>query len=176
MKYSTEQWKDIPGYEGRYQASTFGRIKSLARIIKTGAVPVFHLKSRILRPAASRQGYLHLPLEGKDHRIHRLVALTWLPNPANKEQVNHIDGKKANNHVSNLEWTTRAENMKHASALGLHCFGENKPDAKLTNKQVIAIRWEYKQGNQSQSEIARAHGVHPSVICRIVNNKKWKLI
>ena len=93
-----EIWKDIEGYEGAYQISNFGRIKN---------------KIKILSPQINNCGYLRIILKNKHYSIHRLVALAFLPNPENKPQVNHIDGNKTNNYVTNLEWVTASENQKH---------------------------------------------------------------
>jgi hypothetical protein len=105
-----EIWKDIPGYEGRYQASTRGRIKSL-----------LWYADKILKPTIKvgkkeYSGYSFVCLKKNPQHtevisIHRLIALTFIPNPENKEQVNHIDCCRSNNSVDNLEWCTRAENM-----------------------------------------------------------------
>jgi hypothetical protein len=99
-----EVWKDINGFEGLYEVSNYGRV----RTIKTQLIrsPFFHKKK-----------YLKVTLRRKDHkkhyRIHRLVAQAFIPNPDNKAEVNHKDFNKINNHVNNLEWTTQEENTNH---------------------------------------------------------------
>ena len=112
-----EIWKDIKGYEGLYQVSNLGRVKSFPR---RGT----HVKEiHILKPAKDGKGYymVHLSKNNKKHmkRIHRLVAETFIPNPNNLPQVNHIDGNKANNISSNLEFCTNEYNMQQAWKLGL---------------------------------------------------------
>ena len=98
-----EIWRDIDGYEGLYQVSNKGRVKSL----KYG-------KERILRPGWKTGGYLFVILckngNQSKQRIHRLVAQAFIPNPNNKPQVNHLDENKKNNCVDNLEWATAKEN------------------------------------------------------------------
>lgn len=117
----TERWKEIKDYEGKYEVSDFGRIRSLSRSLPTNYNQV--IPERILKPVFHTLGYCSvlLQVDGlvKRANIHRLVALAFIPNPENKPQVNHKDGNKANNQVSNLEWVTHRENMKHAYDTGL---------------------------------------------------------
>lgn len=119
-----EIWKDIPGYEGRYQISNKGQVKSLPRYVSnhTGKLLV---KEKILAQRPDFKGYMRIDLKdncGKKHYfgIHRLVATAFIPNPENKPQINHIDGNKANNNIDNLEWCTNSENQKHAYRMGLN--------------------------------------------------------
>ena len=116
-----EIWKDIPNYEGLYQASNFGRIKSIQYF--NHANNKIYPREKILKPILNEKGYCRVDLsksgESKRHRVHRLVAKTFLPNPYNLLEVNHIDGNKQNNNVNNLEWCSRSYNMKEACKLGL---------------------------------------------------------
>lgn len=118
-----EEWKDIEGYEGLYQISNLGRVKSLERIVplKNGRKRVQY--ELIRKPKKAYKGYLQVDL-WKNHkcsvkRINRLVAIAFIPNPENKPEVNHIDGNKENNRIDNLEWVTGKENMRHAIKTGL---------------------------------------------------------
>jgi hypothetical protein len=101
-----EEWRDIPGFEGLYQVSSFGRVKSFHRE-----------KEKILNPSADNVGYLHLSLH-KSITVHRLVAEVFLSDSCGKE-VNHKDGDKTNNAVDNLELVSHSENMIHAVQMGL---------------------------------------------------------
>ena len=108
--------------------------------------------------------------------LHRLVAKLFIPNPHNKPQVNHIDGNKQNNCVSNLEWVTNAENRQHAADNGLIAKGEIL-SKKLTAKDAEAIRNEYVpySKDHNQYTLAQKYGVSQSLIMRIINNSIWKV-
>jgi hypothetical protein len=104
-----EVWKDIEGYEGIYQVSSLGAVKSLDRLDGRG----HKILGKLLKTGNDVRGYQQVSLSknGKAtvRRVHRLVAETFIPNPEEKPQVNHIDGYKTNNTVDNLEWTTSLE-------------------------------------------------------------------
>ena len=114
-----ETWKAVKGFEGLYQISNFGRVKSLV------------YKEKILKPITSKtDGYVRIGLHKNrtiyTRTIHRLVAEAFIENPMKKPHVNHIDGNKQNNHVRNLEWCTASENQFHSLEVGLRT--RNHPD------------------------------------------------
>ena len=109
---------------------------------------------------------------------HRLVAKAYIPNPDNKPFVNHKDGNKQNNHVSNLEWCTPKENSQHASSLGLYkaASGVDNPCAKLTDEDVLFIRANYKPYDREfgTKGLGRKFNIAQQTISKIINNKKYK--
>lgn len=109
-----EEWKDIAGYEGIYQVSNLGRVRSLDRITPHG----HKLKGRVLRTPINSRGYpkvhlRHEPWGSKVFVVHQLVARAFLPNPENKPFIDHIDCNKENNKVANLRWATPRENARN---------------------------------------------------------------
>lgn len=116
----SEQWRDIAGFEGRYQISSYGRVMSLGRCWRVARADVC-IAQKMMSLQVHYRGYLfvHLRKPGvhKKEFIHRLVGAAFLPNPDQKDVVNHKDRNKSNNVVSNLEWATYIENSHHWMAL-----------------------------------------------------------
>ena len=189
-----EIWKSIKGYEGLYEVSNFGRVKSLGRITKRkqGSKVVELYKPEVILTqlrGGKKRNYLFVnlyqektenePRKHEQHYVHRLVADAFIPNPENKKDVNHIDGNPGNNNVSNLEWNTRKENIQHAYEHGLTVnFGSSHHFAKLTEEQVIEIRSKHVKGKRGSGYIALAkqYGVSPELIRAIVRGKIWKRV
>lgn len=123
MKQDEEIWKDVVGYEGFYQVSDLGRVRSVERLVNAPNNRRCVRQSVVLRQTLSNSGYyfVGLSVNGKlkNPSVHRLIAIAFKPNPENKPDVNHIDGVKTNNLLSNLEWATKSENGIHAFRLGL---------------------------------------------------------
>lgn len=176
-----EVWKEIQDFEGSYKISNFGRVLSLERLVNRGLFQQ-HCPQKMLKPTKGMYGYLYVtlcstntPKWGKKHLVHRLVALTFLEtNNEEKTQVNHIDGNKTNNNVSNLEWTTPKENTAHAISTKLtDQIGHRHSNAKLTQKQAFEVRERYAAGGISQKKLALEFGVCQNTISKIIINKGY---
>ena len=159
-----EIWKDIPSYEGLYKISNLGRLKSL----KKG--------EEILSPPTYNTGYIVAKLfkNGIYKRIgvHRIVAMSFIDNPLNKKMVNHIDGNKLNNCLSNLEWATSQENHTHAQLKGLKAKGESHGMSKLTKENVKIINSLLMDG-VPQRQIAVKFNVCQATIKDINLKRTW---
>jgi hypothetical protein len=172
-----EIWKDITGFEGRYQISSLGKVKSLAKNVVTYRGGVLRYPDRILKPSKSPTGYLVVALynngQRKDIHVHKLVALAFVVNTNSKPQVNHIDGNKSNNHADNLEWVTSSENHRHAFKLGLRkpIRGEKHGACKLSNQDVVEIIKLVELG-KSKSEIAKQFSIHFQHVYRLINKER----
>lgn len=175
-----EIWRPIGGYEGLYEVSNLGRVKSLSRTVTytntLGKTIHNKVPATIRAYGTNPNGYLHVPLSksGKlsNTRLHRLVAEAFIENPGNLPQVNHIDGDKRNNTASNLEWVTHQENIAHANRTGL--ISDNGPDsvrAKLTWEDVRYIRSSH---GLLQRELAEMFGVGTTAIRNVIHYKSYK--
>lgn len=161
-----EIWKDVVGFEGRYQVSNIGRIKSIKK----------NHPDRILRPATGSIKYLKVCLINKMFLVHRLVAIAFHDNPLKKEFVNHKDGNKLNNEAVNLEWCTRQENIDHGYSMGLmhKAKGINHHKARLTESDVRAIRALSTHMKLSMPNIGRMFSMPSASIRSIVLRHQWK--
>ena len=164
-----EIWMPISKYEGLYQVSNLGRIKSLYS--RTNNLK----KGNIIKQRKNINGYLTVGLtknnKQKTLRVHRLVAKEFCSNPKNKPCVNHIDGKKENNNYLNLEWVTYSENHKHAYKNNLmNRKGEFHNNSKLTNEDVIYIR----KSKKTSKEISKIFDINQNYVTEIKRRKRWK--
>lgn len=176
-----EIWKDIKGYEGKYMVSNQGRVMSLGRDVMFGG-HLRHIEPKILKPNKYPIGYLYVIFfpnnKAKIKKIHRLVAEAFIPNPENKPCVNHINGRKDDNRVENLEWCSYSENTQHSMYVLGHDhvyrinkgkFGKDNPNSKIIlqikNGFVIAEFY-------GAAEAQRKTGVDASGIIKCCKNKQ----
>ena len=176
-----EVWKNIKGYEGYYEVSNWGRVRNVARMNKV-CMGIHKKTGKIMKQFLHHLGYKCIGLRGgrkkRRYLVHRLVGEAFLKKRLQGEEINHKNGKKADNHIENLEWTTRRENIKHAFRLGLQipCRGELSGRSKLTEKQVRNIRKMYSKGKTSYRKLSKAFGVGYSTIAHIIKRESWKHI
>lgn len=159
-----EVFKDVVGFEDYFQISNLGRLFSKR-------------SNKILKLHTNKSGYVSLATkiggrQGINHcfKLHRVVAEAFLHNPDNKPEVNHKDGIKSNNIVTNLEWSTKSENIQHCNNLGLKRVGINSPYAKLNSKQVKKIR----ESNNTNASLAREMQVSESTIAKVIAGTRYK--
>ena len=175
-----EIWKDVQGYgeyDNYYEVSNLGRIRSKDRTTVGKCGRRFPFKGQIIKPCLTRCGYhvLNLRFDGKKQGVlvHRVVVKAFLTPEEGKTQVNHIDGDKTNNKLSNLEWVNASENKLHAIRIGITKpkKGENSTFVKLKDEQVLKIRYEHK--DLTQKEIGDLYGVSRATVYMIRKNKIW---
>lgn len=173
-----EIWKEIEGYEGLYEVSNLGRVRSLDRVklitTRWGSTTKRFRKGRILKPQLDGRGnYLHVCLgRGITKQVHRLVANAFIPNINNYPQINHKDEDKTNNCVDNLEWCTAHYNNTYGSRVGMKS-GEKHHNAKLSKDDVINIKTRITNG-ELQKDLAREYGMSTSQISAIKVGKCWR--
>lgn len=180
-----EIWKDIPGYEGAYQASTHGRIKSLDRICPQGGYKLVKnnlIKGKILKLGIHRDGYLKTFLSKKGNKkcftVHRLIALTFLgPRPI-AYATGHLNGNRKDNRIENLKYVTYKENSSHLSLHGTLLFGTKHPRAKFTEEMVTKLRSEYRPGRKGPSSVflSKKYNLPVSSVRNVVYRLNWKHI
>ena len=158
-------------YAFRYLVSNFGNVDSL-----------WFGKIKPIKTFITKQGYLRVSLvingKQKSFLVHRLVAICFIPNPNDYKEVNHIDGNKLNNHVSNLEWCNRQQNIVHAWKLGLSTAikGEKHGSAKITEAIVIEIFRLYNVENWTQQRIADHFWISDVLVSSVLRRKSWSTV
>lgn len=190
-----EIWKSIPNYERYYEASNLGKIRSLDREIPSKKIgyTVLKVKGRVLKPSLDKDGYKRVVL-CKDTikqycRVNVLVGLTFIPNPNNLPQVNHINNIRIDNRIENLEWGNHQTNNFHRHKTWNHVISNYNPSGrnitiamslakatKLNPENVIKIRELYKTGKYTQKEIGNIFGITKKHVYLVVNNKIWRLV
>jgi len=162
-----ENWKPVPGFEGHYEVSDLGQVRSVDYYI-IHRIANRTRKGTLLKPRPAQHGYLRVALfnraKRREYSIHYLVALAFHPSKFGCDEVNHINGIKFDNRAENLEWSSRKDNMEHAVKSGLI----KRP---LNPETVIAIRL----SSLSHEEEARVHGIGGKTVSRIRSGKTYKI-
>jgi hypothetical protein len=171
-----EEWRDVVGYEGLYQVSTLGRVKSLEKRLRIKSGNYRIKLETIKRQHVANNGYLTVGLSdsGKNRNVlvHRLIAEAFIENSGNLETVNHINGIKTDNNVHNLEWCSHRDNLLHALENGLR-----KPrKKKLDDIQALTTITHLSAKNRTMADISRHFNVSEALIARIKNGETFKNI
>ncbi len=177
-----EKWKDIPGYEGKYQASGLGQIRSVPR----KWVKSFRIKKQRLGNWRGSYYVVSLNCGSECVSVHRLVAMAFYGTPPDgRPEVNHIDGNKLNNLAINLEWVSSSENRLHAYRIGLHKKTKEKQKAavtglanercRFTKKQVIDLFTRFHMG-ENRHKLAKEFGVSRRTIYNIGQGKSLSTV
>jgi hypothetical protein len=167
-----EIYKPIPNFK-KYHASNFGNIKTFNW---KGSK-----KEAIMKPCKNADGYLKTILINDNGRycsilVHRIIAITFIENISNKPHINHINGKKDDNRIENLEWCTHSENISHAFKIGLQSNkGSKNPFAKLNEQQIIEIRKKFKPRKYTRKMLSIEYGVAETTIKDVIL-RSWKHI
>lgn len=172
--FAMEEWKPVVGFEGRYEVSTFGRVRALFNTINKR-----YKAGRILKPLHAHDGYVrvalfkHFGCKAKYRSIHSLVLEAFKGPRPTGSQSRHLDGNTGNNSVDNLKWGTASENAQDAMRHGTFIFGENNPFSKLTNAQVIEIR-KLRDSGVPCAAVGQQFSVSASTAWLIGKRKSWK--
>lgn len=170
-----EIWKDIPGYEGRYEVSSLGRVRSLRQANSHGGGTKIRNIPLLRKIQVNTSGYLDLALQKNKKQytvsIHRLIAMAFIPNPQRLPEVNHIDGNKFNNSIENLEWVSSRNNQLHAYRTGLKrkLKHEQNPKAILNREQVLEIF----NSALTQRQLSEKYSVSMACINNVKNGYAW---
>ncbi len=169
--------KPLPGWEGFYEITDLGEVYSLDRTVTKTDGTLRKVKGQLLKHSTNTKGYLVVRLSKPgvrlSARVHRLVAMTFIPNPDELPEVNHKDGNRCNPALSNLEWCTSSGNSLHA----YYVLGSVKMPriCKLTEEQVVKIRSEHVPGVYGCRRLAKKYGVTPTAIRDLINRRSHSL-
>ncbi len=177
-----ETWRPVTGFEGLYEVSNLGRVRSvdrmvsMRRVVGPSPINVFR-RGGVLSPAPNQGGYPMVSLSkggrGRSMLLHRLVATAFIgPCPEGLECA-HLDGNRANARASNLKWVTHSENLAHCADHGTRTEGERSPHAKLTNSAVQEIRARYATG-ENREALAAKFGIKRRALYDAATGGSWR--
>lgn len=170
-KYLFEEWRDVAGYEGLYEVSNFGRVRSVDRYVSRGCKGAVLFKGKILKKRTNIDGHITVQLYDKNHNVktafvHRLVAEAFIPNPENLPFVNHKDERPKNNFVENLEWCSHVYNCNYGT--------RNRRISEALSKPIkmLSVENELIKTFHSATAAGQYLGKHPVTnICNVANHK-----
>ena len=184
---SIEMWKSIDGYVGYYEVSSYGRIRSLPRKVNFINGTTRNLKGKILKHMVDINGYEYVMLAccGEQERkfVHRLVAEAFLEQEDPSYEVNHIDGNKQNNNITNLEWVSHRQNIKHSFDIGLHCryssehmrnIGKIGNQVSIAKSSIPVICVSDMIAFVSQNAADRYYGYHAGSVSDAISKRNGK--
>lgn len=176
-----EYWRDIPGYEGFYRASDWGRLKSIGRWVIYSNGRRRLRKGKILQSVLNSSNYLDVCLyknkKRKVFRVHQLILLAFVgPRPEGKECRHFPDRDRTNNKLENIQWSTHAENIKDKDIRGTHHKGENNSSAILTEEKVLYIRNAYFNHQKTREQLTEQFSISWMAVFQVVNGSTWKHI
>lgn len=182
---SSETWLPVVGFEGFYEVSNYGNVRSVDHLSKQKrdsvgrAMPARLIKGRVIRQRLHQFGYLvvTLSVDGKHYTrtVHKLVAEAFIGKRDKDEVVRHLDGNPKNNRISNLSYGSQKQNMRDAITHGTVERGEKRYNAKLSNEDIVKMKMDIADGMQSV-DVSKKYGVSEVYVCKVINNTRWKSI
>lgn len=175
-----EIWKPVPGYEGRYEVSNLGRVRSLSTTYRNAANRVCTYPGRLLNGSKNRDGYLVVSLcvypSRATRRVHTLVCTAFVgARPSENHEVNHKNFDRLDNRAENLEWVLHADNVRHSVSSGRFraLSGKRASNILLTPEKALAIRDELEAGLQSRADIAAKYNCNRHTVNEIARGAQW---
>lgn len=172
----SEEWKPVIGYEGLYEVSNYGRVRSLDRVARNGRGSRVYT-GKLLKPQPLRSGYLTVNLSSDGsvtrHLVHRIVCISFHGKPTGRTlEVGHFNGDQKDNRAENLRWCSHLENMSDRDRHGRTLRGESHPQSKLSEGDVLDLRRRAHSG-ETVSQMAREYGVSRAAMHSAVTGQTW---
>jgi DNA-binding XRE family transcriptional regulator len=175
---SEEVWKPVVGYEGSYEVSSLGRVRSLTRLVDCKGGRKRSMSGKVMSVSIDHRGYRRVMLQRSGERkllkVARVVCHAFNGGPeGERNQAAHCDGSRTNDRASNLRWATNVENISDRAIHGTNLNGERHHQSKLTETSVHLIRAMRAGSSMTNAEIAKRFGVARTTVSGICNNRLW---